>query len=225
MCGRFSFTSTKEEVEQTLDLTLGQELQKSYNIAPTQKAYVVTNEYPQRLQAYNWGLIPHWVDEAKVTGKLINARAEGISSKPSFRIPIRSKRCLVLADSFYEWKPYGGNKLPYRIMMKDDRLMVMAGIWDIWKQGDQIFKTFSILTTIPNKEMEMIHHRMPIIFSEKQQQKKWLEDIPLQEVLGMMRAIRDKSLKFYQVSDKLNSIKVNSEQLHHEVLSPPTLFD
>jgi len=176
MCGRFSFTSTKNQVEKALELTLSQELQKSYNIAPTQRAYVVTNEHPQHLQAYQWGLIPHWADEVKLTGKLINARSEGISSKPSFRIPI-------LADSFYEWKPYGKKKLPYRIMMKNDDLMVMAGIWDVWKQGNEIYKTFSILTTLPNKEMEMIHNRMPVIFPERDLQKKWLEDIPLQEVL------------------------------------------
>lgn len=225
MCGRFSFTSTKEKVEQALQITLGQKLQKSYNIAPTQRAYVVTNEHPKHLQAYHWGLIPHWADEAKLTGKLINARSESISSKPSFRIPIRQKRCLVLADSFYEWKPYGKKKLPYRIMMKNEELMIMAGIWDTWKQGNDIFKTFSILTTLPNKEMEMIHNRMPVIFPERELQKKWLENIPLSEVLGMMQTLKDNSLKFYQVSDKLNSVKENSEELHHEVLSPPTLFD
>ena len=225
MCGRFSFISTKEKVEQELQITLSQELQKSYNIAPTQRAYVVTNEHPQHLQAYHWGLIPHWSEEAKLTGKLINARSEGISSKPSFRIPIRKKRCLVLADSFYEWKTYGNKKLPYRIMMKNEGLMVMAGIWDVWKQGNDIFKTFSILTTLPNKEMEMLHNRMPVIFPKRELQKKWLDDIPLQEVLGVMQTVNDNSLKFYQVSDKLNSVQVNSEDLHHEVLSPPTLFD
>jgi putative SOS response-associated peptidase YedK len=225
MCGRFSFTSTKEKVERALGITLSQELQKNYNIAPTQKAYVVTNEHPQHLQAYNWGLIPHWADEAKMTGKLINARSESISSKPSFRIPIRHKRCLVLADSFYEWKPYGKKKLPYRIMMKNDQLMVMAGIWDVWKQGNEVIKTFSILTTLPNKEMETIHNRMPVIFPERALQKKWLEDISLSEVLGMMQTLKDNSLKFYQVSDKLNSVEANSEELHHEVLAPPTLFD
>lgn len=225
MCGRFSLVLPKEKIEAGLQMKLEQPISKNYNIAPTQKSYVVTDELPNHVQAFNWGIIPHWTKEPKMTGKLINARAEGISSKPSFRIPIRHKRCLVLADSFYEWKLYGKKKVPYRIMLKNNELMTMAGIWDVYEDGNRVIKTFSIITTLPNKEMEMVHNRMPVIFPTRELQKKWLEDISLSEALGMLQTIEDNSLRLYQVSDKLGSVQSNSEMLHHEVLTPPTLFD
>ena len=225
MCGRFSFSLSKEKVEQAFQIKLSQEIQPSYNIAPTHLSHIITNEHPNHLQLFHWGLIPHWTKDAKLTGKLINARSESISSKPSFRIPIRKKRCLVLADSFYEWKIYGQKKMPYRIMMQDNDLMVMAGIWDVWQQGNMLVKSFSILTTLPNKEMELVHNRMPVIFPTKELQDQWMSDIPLSEVLEMLQPISDNSLRVYRVSDKLNSVRVNIPELHHEELTPPTLFD
>lgn len=225
MCGRYSLAVSKIKIEEAIQVQLSNDIQLSYNIAPTHLSHIITNEHPQHLQKFHWGLVPHWLKEGKLTGKLINARSEGISSKPSFRIPIRKRRCLVLADSFYEWKPYGKKKVPYRIMMRKDELMVMAGIWDVWQQGNQMIKSFSILTTQPNKEMELIHNRMPLIFPTKELQEKWLSDISLDEVLKMMHPTEDNTLRLYRVSEKLNSVKVNSEELHHEVLSPPTLFD
>lgn len=225
MCGRYSLALPKEKVEEAFQIKLSHPIQPNYNIAPTQKSFVITNEHPQHLQTFNWGLIPHWMKDGKLTGKLINARAEGISSKPSFRMPIRQRRCLVLADSFYEWKLYGKKKMPYRIMMRNSEWMVMAGIWDVWKEDNQIIKSFSILTTSSNKEMELVHNRMPIILPTKDLQKKWLSDISLEEVLGMLQTVDDNSLKIYRVSDKVNSIKINLSDLHHEMLIPPTLFD
>ena len=225
MCGRFSLVLSKEKIETSLSIKMSQDIQPSFNIAPTQLSYVITNENPTRLQLLHWGLLPHWSNDGKLSGKLINARTESISSKPSFRMPIRQKRCLVLADSFYEWKYYGQKKVPYRITMRNDDLMVMAGIWDIWQQGSLSIKSFSILTTLPNKEMELVHNRMPVIFSDKASQDKWLSDIPLDEVLSMPQVLQDKSLRIYRVSEKLNSVHYNDSELHHEVLEPPTLFD
>ena len=115
--------------------------------------------------------------------------------------------------------------MPYRIMMRNSEWMVMAGIWDVWKEDNQIIKSFSILTTSSNKEMELVHNRMPIILPTKDLQKKWLSDISLEEVLGMLQTVDDNSLKIYRVSDKVNSIKINLSDLHHEMLIPPTLFD
>jgi len=208
-----------------MKIKLAEEIPPSYNIAPTHLSYVITNQQPNLIQQFYWGLIPHWSNDGKLSGKLINARSEGISSKPSFRIPIRQRRCLVLADSFYEWKPYGKKKVPYRIMMRNEAPMVMGGIWDVWQQGNQVVESFSILTTPPNEEMKLIHSRMPLIFSQPELWKKWLEDISLEEALDMMQPLENNQLKIYRVSEKLNSVKVNTEDLHHEVLEPPTLFD
>jgi len=225
MCGRYSLAVSKVKLEEALKIKLENEIQSNYNIAPTHLSHVITNDQPNQLQKFYWGLIPHWSKDGKLNGKLINARSEGIASKPSFRMPIRQKRCLVLADSFYEWKPYGKKKVPYRIMMRNEAPMVMAGIWDIWQQGNQILKSFSILTTPPNEEMKLIHNRMPVIFSKSELWERWLDDISLEEALQMMQPVEDNSLKIYRVSEKLNSVNFSSEDLHHEVLEPPTLFD
>ena len=226
MCGRYSFVTAKQKIEKQLQIQINTELRTSYNIAPTQFAPVIINDVEKPLKYFNWGLIPHWSRDGKLSGKLINARKEGIASKPSFRMPIRQRRCLVPADSFYEWRPYGQKKMPYRIRMKDESIMMMAGIWDEWKMGNQIVQSFSIITTTPNNDMELIHSRMPVIFSEKENQARWLSNkIDLNEVLEMIQTPADNLLHIYSVSELVNSVKSNSAQLHEEVLEPPTLFD
>lgn len=225
MCGRFSLAISKEKIQEALPFVeMGTNLRASYNIAPTQHAYVVTNEQPERLQYYTWGLIPYWSNDGKNNGKLINARSEGIESKPSFRIPIRQKRCLVLADSFYEWRREGTKKIPYRIFLKEHPLMLLAGIWDVWYNGDYAVKSFSILTTTPNKEMQTVHTRMPIILTTDELQNQWLEETNLGEVLSMLKTPEDDILKMYRVSEKVNSVKNDIPELHLEVPEPPTLF-
>jgi len=119
MCGRFSFSTSKEKIQQQFgDIEVGTNLRMNFNVAPTQHTYIVTNDSPNRLQYVTWGLIPHWSNDGKNTGKLINARAEGIATKPSFRLPIRKRRCWVLADSFYEWRKGADAKIPYRLLLK-----------------------------------------------------------------------------------------------------------
>ena len=145
MCGRFSFTVSKEKIEQEFNIKITHELKLSYNIAPTHHAYVITNEQTNKLQYLTWGLIPYWSNDGLNKGHLINARKEGISSKPSFRMSVRKRRCLVLMDSFYEWRQQGTQKLPYRIMMKNNSIMLVAGIWDEWRKGNSIIKSFSII--------------------------------------------------------------------------------
>lgn len=225
MCGRFSFTISKERIEQQLGpIEIGSNLRKNYNIAPTQHAYVIANDNPQRLQYITWGLIPYWSRDGENGGKLINARKEGISAKPSFRLPIRNKRCLVLADSFYEWRKESGKKVPYRISSKDGKFLLMAGIWDTWTKGNYTVKSFSVITTPPNLEMERIHNRMPIIFFDREQQEKWLGELSLSDALSMLKTPPDDVLRIYRVSDKVNSVKNNSEDLHRQVPDPLTLF-
>ena len=225
MCGRFSFTVSKEKIEQQLGpIEIGSNLRKSYNIAPTQHAYVITNDNPNRLQYITWGLIPHWSKDGENGGKLINARMEGISAKPSFRLPIRNRRCIVIADSFYEWRKEAGRKVPYRISSQDGRLLLMAGIWDTWSKGNYTLKSFSIITAPPNLEMERIHNRMPVLFFDKAQRERWLSDLSLTESLEMLQTPPSDILRIYRVSEKVNSVKNNSEDLHKQVPDPLTLF-
>ena len=225
MCGRFSFATSKEKIVKELGpVETGNNLRFSFNIAPTQHAYVITNDAPNRLQYLTWGLIPYWSKEGKNSGKLINARREGIASKPSFRVPVRKRRCLVLADSFYEWRREGGKKVPYRILLKNDSLLVMAGIWDVWYNGDYGVKSFSIITTDPNKEIAAIHNRMPVLLPTATLQKSWLEETDLYNILELLQTPEDDILKLYRVSERVNTVQNNSIDLHEEVPEPPTLF-
>ena len=225
MCGRFSFNATKEKIQKELGpVEVGTNLRINFNIAPTQHAYVITNDKPDRLQYLTWGLIPYWSKDGKNAGKLINARQEGIASKPSFRLPIRKKRCLVLADSFYEWRRELDRKVPYRILPKDGKLLVMAGIWDTWYRDDYAVKSFSIITTPPNKEMAPVHNRMPVILYNNKMRDEWLGETDLERVMELMVTPEDNILTMYRVSEQVNSVKNNAPDLHREVPEPPTLF-
>ena len=199
-------------------------LRINYNVAPTQHAYILANDQPERLQYVGWGLVPHWSNDGKNSGRLINARREGIEAKSSFRIPIRKRRCLVPADSFYEWRKDGPQKVPYRILLKNGELMLFAGIWDIWYDGDYGLKTFSIITTDANADVAAIHNRMPVVLADKEQQKHWLETEDLDEALSLLQTPPEGLLKMYRVSEQVNSVVNNGPELQLEVPEPPTLF-
>ena len=173
MCGRYSFSTTRELIAEELEVESPLQLELNFNIAPTHLAYVITNQNSNALDQLNWGLIPSWSKDGKLTGKLINARIEGISTKPSFRMAIRKRRCLVIADSFYEWRKEGRNKIPYRIRPNSEKLLALAGIWEEWhgEHGKKI-RTFSILTTDANEDVKNIHNRMPLFFPTREAQKK-----------------------------------------------------
>ena len=225
MCGRFSFVTSPEKIKVQLgDSETGQNLRLSWNIAPTQHAYVITNEHPNRLEYLLWGLIPHWSKDGKNAGKLINARMEGIGAKPSFRVPLRKRRCLVLADSFYEWRNEGGKKVPYRIFRKNGELLLFAGLWDVWYKDDYAVRTFSIITAPPNKEVAPLHNRMPLALPGKLQQQRWLQQLNIEEVMGLLKPPPDGIMDYYQVSDKVNSVKNDSPELHQRIGGQPTLF-
>ncbi|MEM8524038.1 MAG: SOS response-associated peptidase [Bacteroidota bacterium] len=226
MCGRYSLVTSAKRIEaQFGKVTIKQALPDNYNVAPTQKAYVITDKAPDVVESFNWGLVPFWSKDGKNTGRLINARAEGIAAKPSFRIPIRKRRCLVFADSFYEWKRINGKKQPFRILLPNEELLVFAGIWEVWKQDKQVQTTFSIITTTPNKEMEDIHNRMPVILTTKETQKNWLTEEDLDVVLMLLQPAPDGTLQLYPSNPKVNSVKNNGADLHQRFEQPPSLFD
>ena len=225
MCGRFSLATSKEKLQQQLPFVEATEtLRISYNIAPTQHAYIITNDQPERLQYVVWGLVPHWSNDGKNTGRLINARREGIETKSSFLIPVRKRRCLVPADSFYEWRREGVKKIPYRIFLTNGDLMLFAGVWDVWFDGDYGLKTFSIITTDANADVAAIHNRMPVILPNADLQKQWLEADELDDALHILQTPPEGLLTMYRVSEQVNSVVNNSPDLQLEVPEPPTLF-
>lgn len=227
MCGRYSFAPTPKQAAadelRRRDQTTAWKI--SFNIAPTHVAPVVTNDQPTRLQPMTWGLVPHWSRDGANSGQLINARSEGIADKPSFREPIRSRRCLVPADSFYEWRTEpDGRKLPYRILLNNNDLLMMAGIWDEWRQGSRVKRTFSIITTAPNREMAELHNRMPLFFEKNEAQTRWLSPLSEAELDEMLRPPADGQLKMYRVSEKLNAPGYDAPDLHEEVADVWRLF-
>lgn len=226
MCGRYSFAPKPKQTEARLrDIQQPAELKISFNIAPTHLAYVVANDQSGAFQTMQWGLVPHWSADGKNNGKLINARAEGIAEKPSFREPFHSRRCIVPADSFYEWRTEpGGRKVPYRILLKNGELLFMAGIWDEWRRGTEHKRTFSIITTLPNSEMSALHNRMPVILPDAAAQRAWLSGLSESEALDMLQPIADGALSMYRVSEKLNKPGYDAADLQEEVKDELRLF-
>lgn len=218
MCGRYSLATTPAKIARQLQVALDKVplISANYNVAPTQAGLVILNNAPEQLQYLRWGLVPYWSKDTGLGAKLINARCEGIVSKPSFRIPIRQRRCLVIADSFYEWRTEGKSKIPYRILRPNDELLVMAGIWDIWQQGDQQLRTFSIITTGANTEMSALHNRMPVLLQQTEQQNRWLADTPLEQTLDLLQTAPDDTLHYYRVGQGVNAVRNNGPQLHDE---------
>ncbi len=220
MCGRYSIVITAEQLRQQfssqLQLPVGG-LQKNYNVAPTQNGLVITNHQPDQLAGFRWGLVPFWAKDLKIGARMINARSEGIEEKPSFRKPIREKRCLVLADSFYEWQRHKGGKTPYRIKPADGSLLVMAGIWEQWQppEGGAPIFTYSVITGPPNEEMVSLHDRMPMLLQEEAQQSRWLDQaLPLPQILELLQTPPAGTLTYYPVSALVGNVRNNGPELH-----------
>jgi len=172
MCGRFTLATTPAALVEMFGLGETPDLVPRYNIAPTQGApaiKLVTQEQeggpPVRvLRLLHWGLIPGWAQDPTVGNRMINARSETVAQKPAFRAAFKRRRCLVLADGFYEWKSLGrGKKQPHLIRMKDGRAFAFAGLWERWKGPEGELESCTVLTCEPNPLVAEIHKRMPVI--------------------------------------------------------------
>lgn len=176
MCGRFTLTVNPADLQETFEnYTFPQNFAPRFNIAPTQPILAIPNDDRRAADFFIWGLIPMWAKDPSIGSRLINARAETIEEKPSFRGSLKYKRCMILADGFYEWKTMGKTKIPYFIHMSDRRPFAFAGLWDSWNSpdGSQI-KSCTIITTEPNDLMSLIHNRMPAILHPRDYDK-WLD--------------------------------------------------
>lgn len=187
MCGRFSLTVNEAELNEFFETSGGDAPYVArYNCAPTQMLAVITNEKPQQLSYFKWGLIPGWAKDPSIGHKMINARAETLSEKPSYKTALRTRRCLVPADAFYEWRQ-NGDKIPYRIFLKSSRLFAFAGLWDRWRAPDgSEISSFTIITTGANEFMQAIHNRMPVILN-REDEKLWLGSDNAGELLELLK--------------------------------------
>jgi putative SOS response-associated peptidase YedK len=215
MCGRFSFSPLAKIIEDRFDVKVDSTHYKPrYNSAPSQDLAVISNQNPGELSFYRWGLIPFWAKDKSIGNKLINAKAETIAEKPSFKNSLKRKRCLVLSDGFYEWKNINKKeKIPYRITLQDNGLFAMAGIWDNWKDEEgSVISSFAIITTTPNKLMENIHTRMPVILEQKAE-KLWLNEDDSALLLSFLKPYPEKEMTAFPVSKLVNSPFNDSEEL------------
>ncbi|HWZ22515.1 MAG TPA: SOS response-associated peptidase [Cytophagaceae bacterium] len=207
MCTRYSLTKNKEALSKRFGVSFSESWKARYNVAAGQIMPVITNRRADEVSFFCWGLIPNWsVDESSVGTNLINAKAENILSKAPFKQAIKSQRCLILADGYFEWKRIGKNKVPYRITLSNDEIFAFAGIWDFWENAKgEIINSFSIITTTSNKLLSDINDRMPVILT-LENEKKWLSDkLSDQEILSMLTPYDTEKMSYYQAHKVVNS--------------------
>ena len=209
MCGRFTLTVDPAELADAFgSYEFPTRFAPRYNIAPTQPVLAIPNDAKNKADFFLWGLIPSWAKDPSIGGKLINARGETIAEKPSFRGGFKYKRCLILADGFYEWKTAAGTKTktPYYIHMKDRKPFAIAGLWDVWNspEGDSL-RTCTIITTEPNELMSTLHNRMPVILDPKDYDL-WLDPAPQtpEKLIHLIEPFPAASMSAYPVSTLVN---------------------
>jgi putative SOS response-associated peptidase YedK len=175
MCGRFTLVSPFVAVTERFHAAAPQDFRPRYNIAPGQDVLCVIRDGENRIEHFRWGLIPFWAKDPAIGNRLINARAETVAEKPSFRSAFAKRRCLVVADGFYEWRPEGTRKVPVYIFLKSKKPFGFAGLYENWKDpGGKELRTCTIITTEANDLVRPIHDRMPVILSEGAEDR-WLD--------------------------------------------------
>jgi putative SOS response-associated peptidase YedK len=207
MCGRFTLTVDPSVVQQTFNLTTMPGMMAArYNIAPSQPVAIITNDAPQTLTFFRWGLIPSWSKDIKIGNNLINARSEGVEDKPAFRAAFKRRRCLIPADGFYEWQAHGKEKTPMYVHLKNHELFAMAGLWEVWHspEGDEI-RTCTILTAEPNDLIRQLHNRMAVIL-HKEDYDTWLspDELPPAVLKPLLRSYEADAMDVYEVSKAVN---------------------
>lgn len=194
----------------------------SYNIKPLDASYIITQEEPALIQRYVWGLLPSWSRHDENTGNLYNAKASSISTKPSFRIPIRQKRCIILAGSFYVSDSHHNF---YRVFKRNNQVLCLAGIYDQWHDHDKQHNTFALITNQSNKELSRISSDSPVVLSEEEMEA-WLNpQTRLSDAMSLLRMNPSNTLSMYRISNTIKDTSVNNPSLHEEIEISQTLFD
>ena len=195
MCGRFAFYSPSEAAAALFGVSGAAAVEPRYNIAPTQVVAAIREgeDAGRELVMLRWGLVPFWAKDPSIGNKMINARAETVAEKPSYRNAYRHRRCLVLADGFYEWRKEGAGKTPYFISLDSGEPFSLAGLWENWtnKESGESLQTTTIVTAAANEFMSPLHHRMPVIL-EASAATEWLagSDDLLDDVATMTPPLR-----------------------------------
>ena len=216
MCGRFVGFRNIEQLKVYFPI----EVEKcdsiiNYNVAPSQKILAVARiDGRNVLDQYHWGLVPYWAKDSSIGNKMINARSETVATKPSFRQAFKKRRCLILADGFYEWKSQKGIKQPILFTLPDKSPFAFAGLWETWKDGhtsDQIYQSCTILTRKAEGPIQIIHHRMPVILKPGEYDY-WLdtENRDAEELQKRLQTKFVSELISHPVDKKVNSVRNNN---------------
>ena len=216
MCGRYAVHHIEQQIEADWKVNMPIPFDNNFNAAPSQQLPVVTNEAPNTLQYYRWGLVPFWAKDVKIGYKMINARSETLDQKPSFKKPLQQKRCLVPANGFYEWRKESPKvKTPFYIQALDQELMAFAGLWSQWHDpvsGANV-PTFTIITCAPNPAMAQIHDRMPVILP-KNLRAAWLDNqLSTKDHLSLLQPYDPAQMQAFPVHKAVGSPANNTETL------------
>lgn len=217
MCGRYTITKSLLEIQERFEIPPDnldfdpEEFQPMYNVSPTDKVpCVIVAGQEKRLALLRWGLIPFWAKEARIGASMINARDDSLESKPAFKDLVKSNRCLVVADSFYEFKAFGKTKRPVRFMLKEGELFVFAGLHTSWndKAKKEKVKSCTILTTEPNEVVSPVHNRMPVMLT-REGEAKWLDPqvTSFEDIKELLKPLDDSLMKSYYANPAVNNVK------------------
>jgi putative SOS response-associated peptidase YedK len=215
MCGRYSLSKSKIELEERFQAEMLSDFKPRYNIAPTQLVPVVTSQSPKGFSFFYWGITPEFGRNKPVSQKLINAKAESVHQKITFKSSFKQRRCIIPADGFYEWKKLGKKtSIPHRFTLREGGLFSFAGIWDEYETVDgENQHTFLILTTQPNELVSEVHDRMPVVLTPETE-KKWLNNYSSEEeLLEILTPFSANEMLSYPVSTLVNSVKNDSQAL------------
>jgi len=225
MCGRFTLTVDLEDLRVYLNETYGiEELSRDiqvprYNVAPSQKVIAVIHDgQSYRVGLIKWGFIPHDAKDDNMGFQMINAKSETLLEKMAFKDSFKTKRCVILADGFYEWLKENQKKLPMRILMKDERIFPMAGLWSSYTtaEGEKIYTT-TIITTKANTIVSNIHERMPVILDRKAE-KLWLNPhTKIDSLTSLLKPYDASKMTMYPVTPKVNNSTFEDPSCIHEI--------
>ncbi|PSB18143.1 SOS response-associated peptidase [Phormidesmis priestleyi ULC007] len=208
MCGRFSQSLIGDVIAEAFQLVEIPDWQPRYNIAPTQTipAIVAAESGNRQFKPLRWGLIPSWSKDPAIGAKLINARSETVTEKPSFRSAFKQRRCLILADGFYEWRKQSGKKQPFYFRLEDSSPFAFAGLWERWHDSeDDRLETCTILTTEANQTVAQVHDRMPVIL-HADSYDRWLDPSqPLESLQALLCPYDSNLMTAYPVNSSVNS--------------------
>jgi putative SOS response-associated peptidase YedK len=208
MCGRYTLRAAGEAVAGFFGLPEVPVLEPRYNIAPTQTVPIVRAAMGagRELVMVKWGLIPSWATDPSIGNKMINARSETAATRPAFRSAMKQRRCLVVADGFYEWQKTGGKKQPYYIRLAKDGPFAFAGLWERWDKGEEPLESCTILTTSANECVAPVHDRMPVIL-DPNDYHQWLDPgiLDAKGVAAPLRPLSAERMTAYPVTTLVNN--------------------